>query len=294
MNTRSTGLLAALTLALTLTGCGGSSNADGENTLQRIQRTGVVRIAYANEAPYGYRDTATGEVTGEAPEIAKVILKRLGAKEIETTLADFGQLIPGLKAGRYDMIAAGMYITEPRARQIDFSNPTYAIGEAFMVLEGNPKDLHSYTDVAEHADAKLGVVGGTVEQGYAAEMGIPSARIVVFPDNATAIAGLKAGRIDAFAGTALTVVDLLGKDDSGELERAEPFTQPDLKSGQSKNYGAFGFRQADDAFREAVNAELKKFIGTQEHLDLVRPFGFTEKELPGDTTAADLIGEENL
>jgi polar amino acid transport system substrate-binding protein len=281
-------ILMILTLWL-LAGCGGdSANRPGESTLDRIQRTGVVRIAYANEAPYGYRDTATGRVTGEAPEIARVVLKRLGVKKIETTLADFGQLISGLKAGRYDMIAAGMYITPQRCKQIDFSNPTYSIGEAFLVRKGNPKDLHSYEDIANSQDARLGVVGGTVEQTFADQVGVVDSRVVVFPDNATAIAGLRAGRIDAFAGTAMTVHDLLKKIDSDDIERASPFTQPRLDTGRARSYGAFGFRQADDDFRKAVNAQLAKFIGTTEHLKLVEPFGFTREDLPGDVTAQDL------
>ena len=60
--------------------CGQAAEAPAETTLERIQRTGVVRVAYANEAPYGYRDIQTGRVTGEAPEIACVVLGRLGGK----------------------------------------------------------------------------------------------------------------------------------------------------------------------------------------------------------------------
>lgn len=287
MKYRVIGMVLGLSL---LVGCGGGGdNKPGESTLQRIQRTGTVRIAYANEAPFGYRDTATGRVTGEAPEIARVVLKRLGVDDIQTTLTDFGQLIPGLKAGRFDMIAAGMYITPQRGKQIDFSNPTYSIGEAFMVRQGNPKKLHSYEDVAASEDARLGVVGGTVEQTFAGEVGVPESRVVVFPDNATAVAGLRAGRIDAFAGTALTIEDLLKKIESDQIERAAPFTQPKLKAGRSRSYGAFGFRQTDDAFREAVNDELAEFIATPEHLKLVEPFGFTREYLPGDVTAEELI-----
>lgn len=286
MNCRAFVMLMTLLL---LTGCGGGdANRPGESTLDRIRRTGTVRIAYANEAPFGYRDTATGRVTGEAPEIARVVLRRLGVKKIQTTLADFGQLIPGLKAGRYDMIAAGMYITPPRSRQIDFSNPTYSIGEALMTRKGNPRKLHSYEDVAASPDAHLGVVGGTVEQNFADQVGIPESRVVVFPDNATAVAGLRAGRIDAFAGTALTIQDLLAKIDSDEIERARPFTQPQLDTGRSHSYGAFGFRQDDDDFRRAINDQLADFIGTPEHLKLVEPFGFTEENLPGDVTAEEL------
>ncbi|MGD8859571.1 MAG: ectoine/hydroxyectoine ABC transporter substrate-binding protein EhuB [Myxococcales bacterium] len=273
------------------TSCDGSVEPV-DTTLERIQQSGVVRIAYANEAPYGYRDIESGRVTGEAPEIARVILRRLGVEKLEASLVDFGQLIPGLQAGRYDMIAAGMYITPERCQQIDFSNPTYAVGEAFLVRAGNPRHLHSFEDALQRG--RLGVVGGTVEFQYAEKLGMPTTRLVVFPDNATALAGLRNDRIDAFAGTALTVRYLLDVAGVEDIEVAEPFEQPRLQEARPRSHGAFGFREQDDAFREAVNAELARFIGTQEHLALTKQFSFTRDELPGDVTAEDICGRGNL
>jgi len=281
-----------LLVGLPTSGCT-REDRPSESTLQRIRRIGVVRIAYANEAPYGYRDFETGRVTGEAPEVAREILGRIGAERIEPTLTAFSQLIPGLQAGRYDMIAAGMYITPERCRQIDFSDPTYAVGEAFLVRRGNPKNLHSFADVMRH-DARLGVVGGTVELQYAEKIGVLDRQLVIFPDNATALAGLRNDRIDAFAGTELTVRHLVALAGIEDVEVASPFEQPVLHEGRTRSYGAFGFREADDDFRRAVNRELEGFIGTEEHLSLIKPFNFTRRELPGDVTAADICGTENL
>ena len=269
-----------------LAGCGGGGQQ--QSTLERIRETGVVRIGYANEAPYAYQDTATGELTGEAPEIAKVILEELGVTQVEGVLTEFGSLIPGLQAGRFDIIAAGMYILPERCEQIAFSNPTYAIGEAFAVLQGNPKSLHSYEDIRDHEDATLGVVAGAVERRYAREVGIPDDRVVVFPDAPAALAGVRAGRVDAYGGTALTVQDLLSKDGSGRLERADPFTDPVIDGVSVKGYGAFGFRKQDQDLKEAFNERLATFIGSDEHREIVEPFGFTEQELPGDVTADEL------
>ena len=55
-----------------------------------------------------------------------------------------------------------------------------------------------------------------------------------------------------------------------------------------RGYGAFGFRKDETELVAAFNEELRTFIGTPEHLELVRPFGFTEKELPGSVSATDL------
>lgn len=288
---RTVGPLGAVLLLLVATAgaavyfFGGDGGQEAGRTLERIKSSGVVRIGFANEAPYGYRDSETDRITGEAPEIAKVILRKMGARKIEPVVTEFGSLIPGLKAGRFDVIAAGMYITPERAREISFSNPTYAVGEAFLVATGNPLDLHSFEDVAAHPSARIGVMGGSVEHRYAKQLGVPEDRIVVFPDYPSAIEGLKTDRVDAVAATVLTVEDLLRKAENENIERAEPFTDPVIDGKTVKGYGAFGFRKGDEPLREEFNKHLADFIGTPEHLELVRPFGFSEETLPGDVTA---------
>lgn len=261
-----------------------AADAAETGTLARIRAAGVVRVGFANEAPYAYLDNDSGRLTGEAPEIARVIFERLGVERIEGVLTEFGALIPGLKAGRFDIIAAGMYILPARCREIAFTDPTYRIGEAFLVSAGNPLDLHSYEDVARHDTARLGVVAGAVELGYAREIGIPRDRIAVLPDAPSAVAALQSGRIDAYAGTALTIGDMLRKADA-TVERAQPFRNPVIDGAPVVGYGAFGLRKGDEALRAALNSELDRFIGSPAHLELVRPFGFAEQELPGDMTA---------
>jgi polar amino acid transport system substrate-binding protein len=283
--TRALALLVAL-VAVASAGC--SRPDDGRTTLARIREQGVVRVGFANEAPFAYRDPETGALTGEAPEIARLVLARMGVDRVEGVLTEFGSLIPGLQAHRFDVIAAGMYVTPERCRRVAFSEPTYAIHEAFMVQAGNPSDLHSYADVATSADATLGVVAGTVERGYARELGVPDARIVTFPDAPSAAAGVAAGRADAFAGTSLTIEDLLAKSGAADLERAAPFHDPVIDGREVRGYGAFAFRLDDRALLAEFNRHLAALLGTAEHLDAVRPFGFGKYSLPDGVTTAEL------
>jgi polar amino acid transport system substrate-binding protein len=83
-------------------------------------------------------------------------------------------------------------------------------------------------------------------------------------------------------GTALTFSDIIIKSDVPGVEALPPFTKV---NGESVvGHGAFGFRKEDADFRDAVNAQLKGFIGTPEHLKLVAPFGFNKYTLPVLTT----------
>jgi len=267
----------------------GGAAAGAANTLEAAKAAGKIRIGYANEAPFAYMDRKEAKITGESVEIARVVLKRMGINEVEGVLTEFGSLIPGLAAKRFDIIAAGMYVTPERCQQVAFSDPTYGVGQAFLVKKGNPKNLHSYEDVVKNPDAKLGVVVGAIEGEYAQKVKIPAGQVVVFPDAVSALSGVQAGRADAYAATGLTVNDLMGKTQAGsDLEKAEPFTDPVIDGKDVRGYGAYAFRTDDKAFADAFNAELAKYLGTDEHKKLVAPFGFTDQELPQGMTAAKL------
>jgi polar amino acid transport system substrate-binding protein len=272
--------LAALLVALALLAWLGGSGAS-QRTALRPGPDAIVRLGIANEPPYGYLDTASGRVTGEAPEVARVLLERLGVRRIEVVATEFRSLIPGLRAGRFDVIAAGMYVTPARCAQVLFSRPTYRIGEALLVRRGNPKRLHALSDLARDGSVTLGVVGGSIELSYAEAAGVPAARIVTLKDASAAVDSLRAGHIDAYAGTALTTRSLLDKTQANDLELAEPFSQPVIDGVETFGYGAFAFRKRDRALRDAFDAELDRYLGSAEHLARVRPFGFTARELPG-------------
>ncbi len=254
------------------------------NTLDKIQSEGAVTIGVANEVPYGYT-TPDGKPAGEAPSIAVHVLNDLGVDNVNVVVTEFGSLIPGLRAGRFDVIAAGMYITPKRCKQILFSNPTYSIGEGFLVKNGNPQALNGY-DSIDVNDVKLGVMSGSVEYGYARDFGIAMNKIVTLPDYPSGVAALKSGRIDALAGTSLTMASLAQKDDRVEL--AQPFTPLMIKGESIKGYGGFGFRPADTALRDAFNENLTVFIDTKEHIAMVEPYGFGKHTSPGGMTATEL------
>ena len=286
----STVLVGVALCAALLAGCQDrrSATAPG-STLEAVKAAGKVRVGYANEAPYAFLRSDEDQVTGEAVEIARVVLERMGVEQVDGVLTEFGSLIPGLQAGRFDIIAAGMYVTPERCKQVQFSEPTYGVGEGFLVKANNPKNLHSYDDVIKQPEVKLGVVVGAIQVDYAKQLNIPDSQVIVFPDAVSALAGVQAGRADVYAATALTVADLMTKTtpDDG-LERAEPFTDPVIGEADVRGYGAFAFRNADVEFRDAFNHELREYIGSAEHARLVEPFGFTEQELPQGVTTEKL------
>ncbi|KWR83711.1 MULTISPECIES: ectoine/hydroxyectoine ABC transporter substrate-binding protein EhuB [Pseudomonas] len=271
-----------LGLACTLlVGLAASFASQAETTLERIQSTGTVRIGYANEAPFAYTETS-GKVTGESPEIATKVFTAMGVKKVEPVLTEWGALIPGLRAGRFDVIAAGMYITPPRCQQVIFTDPHYQIPDTLLVTRGNPKNLHSYADVAKNPDVRLAIMSGTAELGYARAEGVSDEQIVQVPDTTAQLQAVRAGRADASVGTALTMKGLAAKG-GDSVEAIADFKDDPAHIG----YGALAFRPEDKDLRDAVNQQLKKWLGSDEHLQTVKPFGFDKSNLT-DKSAAEL------
>lgn len=257
-----------------------AGTAFAQSTLEKAREQGYIRVGFANEAPFGYA-TPAGELTGEAPEVAKAILAKMGIPEVDGVLTEFGSLIPGLQAGRFDIIAAGMFVNPKRCEQIAFSEPSYGIGQALLVKTGNPKDLTDYESIAQNSDVKLAVMAGAVEAGYAKEAGVEQGQLVMLPDPPSLLAAVQSGRADAAGLTALSIANLAEKGEG--VESTEPFG---MVAGKSvKGHGAFGFRKEDTALIEEFNKHLKEFLGSEEHLALVTPFGFGKGYLPNKTTA---------
>ncbi len=262
-----------------------SCSSNSGTTLERIKKEKVVRVGFANGVSASHT-TPEGKLTGEAPEIARKVLAKMGIHNIEGVLIEFGSLIPALKAGRFDMIAAGMFITPERCREIAFSEPTFMIGQAFLVKSGNPKNLHSYVDVKNNPEVVLCVMEGTVEGEYARAVGISDSRIILVPDTLTGAAAVREGSADVLALDSLSIHNLVDSLNDPGIERAEPFQNPIIKGRAVRGYGAFGFRKEDVTFYNEFNEHLKKFIGSKGHLRIMKNFGFTK--LPGKITAEDL------
>lgn len=282
-------LAATLTLSLLgLAGCGAAETKnEAKSTMDIAKERGYVVVGFANEKPYAYQ-TPDGKLTGEAVEVARTVLKNIGIEEMKGELTEFASLIPGLNAKRFDMITAGMFINPDRAKEVDFANPEYSIGEGIAVKKGNPLNLHSYKDIAANPKAKIAVPGGAIEYDYLLKSGVKLDQIMTVPDMPAALSALQSGRADALTATGPSVQATLDTANNSNLERVMDFEQPIIDGKEVRGYGATAFRKEDKDFREAFNAELQKLRESGELLKIISPFGFTEQELPGDKTAEEL------
>ncbi len=273
---------AALGLGAALLLAAGTAAA---GTLERVQREDRIRVAVANEQPYGY--IGNGRLTGEAPTIAREVLRRIDPEiRLDGRAVDWGDLIPTLRAGEVDIIAAGMFITPARCDKVAFTDPTYVVGESFLVRAGNPLGIRDYHSISNDPQARVALVAGTVEYNYAMHAGIPAERAVLYQDFERAVDALEASDVDAVGLTSLTARSLARRMGEDEFD-ATPQFYPVIDGEEQKGYGAFALRKDDTAIVEAFNRELDDFIGTEAHWDMVERFGFAPDMAP-DRSAEEL------
>lgn len=259
--------------------------AVAESTFERVKGTALITIGYSNQPPYSFM-TKAGEPTGAGPEIAKHIFWKMGIKEVKGVLTEFDSLIPDLMAGHFDVIGVNVLVLPARCEQVAFSEPTYKVGQALLVKRGNPKNLATYNDIARVASVKLGVVAESVEAEYAEFSGVKLKQITALPNAMDGLTAVMAGWVDAMALTSVDVNYLVKQAGAAAayVEHIKPFSKVGGVSVQW--HGAFAFRKQDMDLVAEFNKKLEAFIGTDEHLKMVEPFGFTSDELPQKSTAS--------
>ena len=245
-----------------------------QSSVERHQQNGIT-IATANEIPYGWVDN--GAARGIAPEVATAVLETMGITDIEWVVTEFGSLIPGLIANRFDLVAASQAVLPARCEQVAFSKINSSYGEGFLVAAGNPKGIHSYDDFVENPDLKMGIVSGADQLDFAQAYGLSESQIVPLNANADAPSALTAGRIDAYAATGLTVVGLAEGND--RVEVAADFVDPVIDGEPVRSYGAFTFSQDDAEFMAAFDEALAAFQETQAYRDILLSHGLTDQDI---------------
>lgn len=261
----------------------GLAQAESGSLTKRIEQGKTIRLGFSNEIPWAYPG-ANNEPLGFANAITIGILKHMGYDNIEPVVTDWGGLIPGLKARRFDIITGGMYILKSRCQNISFSEPIGRFGDAFIVAKGNPKGIQTYQDI-KNKDALLVTGAGYNTVEAAKKEGVPEENIMQVPGGTEILAAVKAGRADAGGGTYFTAL-ALAKESGDTVEVTDPAALPEW----TYNWVGIGFRPEDNDFMVRFNAARKEYLGSDKMMEDVKSYGYTSSQLPGDVKTEWVCG----
>ena len=265
-----------------------SSGGDDEgDLLSRLQDAGKITVGFAGEAPYSFDEG--GEVTGATVALHREIFGELGIDTVEGKLTDWGSLIPGLNAGQFDAVSAGMSILPDRCSEAAFSEPEFQYTTALMVPEGNPEGLENMQSFVD-SDLVVATMAGAIESDYVKELDLDSIEVGGPQDGVDA---LKAGNADAFALTAISL-NYLADNTVDDVDVTDSFV---AEIDGVKQFGAGGtvFRKDDSSLLDAYNEKLAEIIADPErYLSIVGEFGFTEEELPPEDMTTEILCSGDL
>jgi polar amino acid transport system substrate-binding protein len=240
------------------------ASAQGRGLLARLQASKKVRVGIANQPPFSALNP-DGTLTGVAPTISQMIMARLGITEMEGFIGSYGDLVPGMQAGRWDYISACLTVTEPRCQQVTYSDPITSDRRCIITRKGEkgPKKI------AELKDYVVGLLAGGADFRLVQVRGVPLANLRQFPNDTALFDGLLAKRFQAGFGSHPGVADTIRK---RGLEQDIDMIYP--IEDDAVSFAACAFRKEDTDLHAAFQQELRALKASGEFAKVVSSFGF--------------------
>ena len=181
---------AASILALGLAGCGSSTTktSSGATVIKKGKLSVCTQLPYQ---PFEFKKGS--DVVGFDISLMDLVAKKEGL-EVAIVQTPFEGVQSGqsLNTGQCDIAAAGMTITDKRAKVIDFSSPYFKATQALIV-----KKSTGIKSLDQLAGKKIAVQQGTTGEIYTNENAPKSAKIQVFEDLGLLTTAVKTGQVDA-------------------------------------------------------------------------------------------------
>ncbi|HEY0641349.1 MAG TPA: ABC transporter substrate-binding protein [Pseudonocardiaceae bacterium] len=162
----------------------------GDTGIQLVQEGKLTNCTGLPYDPFEFEEN--GKVVGFDVDLVDLLAKELGVEQaVVDTPFDGIQSGADFEAGKCDLAAAGMTITDERKQNIDFSDPYFDATQALVTKKGSGLD-----SIDKLAGKKLAVQNRTTGQTYA-EQNAPGAEIIIFEDLGLLLAAVETGQADA-------------------------------------------------------------------------------------------------
>lgn len=178
-------VMAVMTLALAVAGCGGAKEE------AKTDAPKVLRVATEPTfAPFEFQEEGTGKLTGFDMDLIRAIGAKMGY-EVDIANMGFDALIPALNTGNIDVAIAGMSITDERKQAVGMSDPYYTSGLIVMVAKDN-NEIKSVDDLkGKRIAAQIGTTGAAKAHS------VEGAVVTEFNTNTESAMELVNGGVDA-------------------------------------------------------------------------------------------------
>jgi polar amino acid transport system substrate-binding protein len=175
--------IVVISLLLFLIGCAqtnsNTANASATPVIDRIQKSGTLRVGMTGNMPPLNMTSKEGELMGYEVDLARAMAKAMGVKAKLQTMP-FAELLPALEAGKIDMILSNMSITPGRNLKVAFVGPYFTSGKAFLTKRKTIAAADEAADI-DAKNTKLVALKGSTSQAFV-ETAMPEAQLVTAKD----------------------------------------------------------------------------------------------------------------
>jgi len=180
----------AVALSAGMAGCSKDKTGTGTGGVPLVKDGALVTCTHIPYPPFQMEKE--GKIVGFDVDFIDLVAKKLGVKQ-EFVDTPFENMKTGnfLNSGRCDLVAAGMTITEPRRKNIDFSEPYFDAKQALLVKKGIP-----VTDLAtlKSSGKKVGTQSQTTGEDFTKAKGFDP---VSFESSDALLNGLRSGQVES-------------------------------------------------------------------------------------------------
>ncbi|HSU07110.1 MAG TPA: transporter substrate-binding domain-containing protein [Acetobacteraceae bacterium] len=249
--------------------------SSGEATLDRVRRSGVLRIAaLPGETPFFEKDLASGTWSGAAIDMARSIASALNAK-LEYVEATYGTSVLDLQSNKVDL-AFALNPTAQRALSIGFSRAYYMHPFGYVSRPGFP--ARNWEDL-NRPDVRVVSLIGSLTDTLVARYA-PKAQVIGVKDGSNAILTMQSGRGDCIVYGLVQGLSVSAK--APELSQMVLLRKP-LVALPS----AMGVQQEPDRrWRDFLDAWVDYNAGSRQVADWMRT-GLLKMGVKADTIPAD-------
>ena len=210
--------------------------------LDNAKARGTLRIALEGTyPPFNFKDPKTGQLTGYDVDVARLVAGKLGLKP-EFVTTEWGAILAGLGAGKYDVIISQVNVTPKREQAFDFSTP-YTYSTPQLIVRRNERI--EYKKLEDLKGKKIGVGQGSVFEQQA--RAVPGIMVKSYPAAPENLQDLAFGRIDAALNDSLMVAYL--------LKNASLPIQAGARVGAVERMG-IAFQKGSPQFKAALDKAL--------------------------------------
>lgn len=237
-----------------------------ENLITKIKKRGYLSVTLEPENMPFEMKAINGDIIGFDIDLITEFAKKLGVSvKIQLTTWDeifFSLLVNNIEEENpVDLIISGMTITKERGEMVDFSEPYFLTGQAFLISKENPKNIRSWQDLNQEGIIIAAKMGAIAE--YVSKKMFPKATLLLSRNEVEAANAVIQGLAHATVFDQPFIAIFAKKNSDKVYAFVDPFT--------SESFG-IAVRKENPELLQEVNLFLKEFKESQKYKDLYQKY----------------------